>query len=263
MDPNLAGMAGNVSQMGQSSESRSGQKRKAGNPLDAPGGECSRRYKRLAPMPGPDSRCPGPGHSVGLDIEPETQEASPHQQVLTPMGTAPTIAAGGHLPRSGVLSGSIPVSVNPETQVMDHSVGEEEGLVDLNHRVPDIWMASIDFASQASGFEHSGAQGDLGSIQSQLAFPSDGQLGQRWIQNAGPPLVTCPWRSHLETITSIDLDISELHRKSSITMEPGVKEGLGVLFGHLIELKRSYFILQKSVNLSKLSSQGNLSGWTI
>ena len=132
-----------------------------------------------------------------------------------------------------------------------------------NWRIP----APTGFVSPAFGYEHSDAPGDLGSIQPQLAFPSDGQqFGQGWTQNSGTPLVTCPWRSHLEMIMSIDLDISRisrLHSLSSVTMEPPLKEGFGVLLDHLLELKRSYFTLQESVQPSNTSSQGNPSRWTI
>ncbi|RPB19974.1 hypothetical protein L211DRAFT_842187, partial [Terfezia boudieri ATCC MYA-4762] len=152
------------------------------------------------------------------------------------------------------MSGSMQVSINQEAQVMDHSVSGGEGLIHLNSPEPGTWgfPASTDFASQASDFEYSGASGHFPGMQSQFASPPARQLsGQDCPQNIGTSLVACPWRSHLEMIMSIDLDISLLQNETSTTMEPSFREGLGVLLGHLVELKRSYFTLQNSVQPSK------------
>ncbi|RPB19768.1 hypothetical protein L211DRAFT_842363 [Terfezia boudieri ATCC MYA-4762] len=156
------------------------------------------------------------------------------------------------------MSGSMQVSMNQEAQVMEHPVSGGEGLMNLNPPAPGTWRfpVSTDFASQASDFEYSGASGHFPGIQSQFASPPARQhSGQSCPQNIGSSLVACPWRSHLEMIMSIDLDISLLQNETSTTMEPSLREGLGVLLGHLVELKRSYFTLQDSVQPSK---PGNL-----
>ena len=267
--PKCGGMTGNVPQMGLP-EGLSGQKRKASNLLDTPGGESGSRFRRIAPMPGTGLRSTdtSPGHSLGFDGKPEQR-----QPIYTSMAASPTLAAGGifgHLPRSGngVLS-------DQEGQAMDRPVSGEEGLTHLICPASDTrccpqryancllgFPTSNDFASQASSFGYSDAPGHAGSTQSQLASPFDGQqFGQGWTENSGAPLVTCPWRSHLEMIMSIELDISRisrLHSLSSITMEPPLKEGFGVLLDHLLELKRSYFTLQEAMQPSK---SGNIFGW--
>ncbi|RPB19961.1 hypothetical protein L211DRAFT_842179 [Terfezia boudieri ATCC MYA-4762] len=152
------------------------------------------------------------------------------------------------------MSGSMQVSMNQEAQVMEHPVSGGEGLMNLNPPAPGTWRfpVSTDFASQASDFEYSGASGHFPGIQSQS--PSRKLSGQGCPQNIGSSLVACPWRSHLEMIMSIDLDISLLQNETSTTMEPSLREGLRVLLGHLVELKRSYFILQDSVQPSKPGS---------
>ena len=249
----MGSMSGGIPEIETPPTGLNGRKRKAIGLPDTTAGGCGSRirtYKRLAPMPDTsNSQFTGSGELIGRDEEPEIKKNSPYQPSPTILGAIPTIGAGvksGHTPTSGTLSGSVPGRRTGETRITDHTVSE-----DLNRSPPAAWgfMGPIGFSSQSSGFLPADAPGYLPSILSPLGIHSGRQLPEPgWTQDTTLSLVTCPWRSHLEVITSIDLSISDFSRRaSSTTVEPLLKEGLGILLDNLVELKRSYFQLQKSI----------------
>lgn len=209
-------------------------------------------------MPGArGSQFTGNGELFGWEGEPETQKLSPCQPKSTLSGVIPTMSAS-------VISGQIPTSdtlfgPTGETRFTDHSVSGEAVILHLNRSASDAWefQAPIDFPSQGLGFGPD-ASGHLPGILSPLAIHLGRQpVEEGWTQSVGPPLVTCPWRSHLEMIMSIDLAISNISQMaSSTTIEPLLEESLTILLDQFVQLKRSYFKLQNSVQHPKQLSGG-------
>ncbi|KAF8427029.1 hypothetical protein EV426DRAFT_572382 [Tirmania nivea] len=252
MDLDITAVTRNMLQMTTSASGLNGRKRKAIG-LPATAADAGTRYKRLAPKPDTsNSQVTGGSELIGWDRESEIKKCSPCQPDFTLLDATFTIDASvkpGHIDTSG----SAPICRTEDTRFTNHSVSEEEDMLHLNHSAPDAWefRAPIEFKALDSG--PADALGHLPSILSPLVIPSDRQLlEQGWTQNAASPLVICPWRSHLEMIISIDLALANISQKaSSATVEPRLKEGLKVVLDHLVELKRSYFKLKKSVQHPK------------
>lgn len=237
IDQNMVGIAGNVSQMGTSTNGGSARKRKA---IDTASSACGSRvttYQLIAPKPDTsNSQFTGAGELFGQVREPETQEPSPCQQNFTWLGAIPTNGASvnsNYIPTGGAQP-SIPVLNTGESRF----TSVEDGMLQIDCSAPQPWG----FVGRSTD-----ASGHLPNIPSSPpVIHSDRQLPEQgWIQDTASPLMTCPWRSHLEMIIYIDIALSNVYQgESSTAGKPCLPENLRML---LVELKRSYFKLQQSV----------------
>ena len=248
MGPNMVGITGNVPQIGTSANSINRRKRKAIALLDTACGSRVTTYQLIAPKPDISNlQFTGTGELFGRVGEPETQESSSSscQRYLTLLGAIPTNGASvksDYIPTSDALSSSIPVLNTGEARFTDHSVSGE---LQLDRSAPQPW-GFLDGSTDASGRSP--------KILSLQVTHSDRQLPEQgWTQDTASPLVTCPWRSHLEMIMSIDLALTNgSQRESSTAGGLLLTEDVKVL---LVKLKRSYFKLKESVQHPKRFSK--------
>lgn len=194
------------------------------------------KLKRLAPCPTPNPQ--QPNHN-GQSSSTLTRASLPTN--ITMIGTVSTpIGTPCHPPGGRALFGSIPMQGDNET--LNPPANIEEGLISLNHPSPGFWGL---LSSPDPGVGQGGGEAHM-PWTPQFPTPSRGRTFEpEWKHSAGLPLVTCPWRSHLERITSVELAISQISRR--LMIQSPSKEELDGLLEDLEYLKRSYFKLQKCV----------------
>ena len=260
-EPSLAVITGNISQTKSPSRCHKGQKRKGTSLETSPGvGRGGSRLRPLAKRPKPHRQQSSSSSIDAANLFEIPADAENSQAPLfhptTPARMEPSIGTGGSSKSSGhILTGEAPsgsILVYGDTATSSHSlsVGGEDSLIGLNNPAEDGWGAipSAKYYRQVYGFEYAGVQADIPSEQGK-------PLEREWTCGTGPPSATHAWRSHLESISSLAVAISQISRKvQSTTFQPVCEADVETLLQQSENLQQSYFELKKCMQKSMLPS---------